>query len=57
MANTVELNERAVKAYLDSCIRHWRLKRLLGSKMACHYIDAYQSVRVSLFDELLPPKG
>ncbi len=56
---TVDFTEDAVKAHLDKCIRHWRLERntVLASEklkeMAAHYIDAYQSVRMSLFGSLL----
>ena len=49
--------------HIDSCIRYWRRRRnralLLENgqpdyEMAVHYIDAYQSMRTSLFGELLP---
>jgi hypothetical protein len=30
---------------------------LAKAEMASHYVDAYQSVRVSLFGELLPEEG
>lgn len=49
----VEFTEEAVKAYLDQCIREARRKRDEGESMYVYYIDAYQSVRASLFDELL----
>ena len=49
----VEFTKEAVKAYLDAAIRYWRKQEdedLLGKQF---YVDAFQSVRVSLFDELL----
>jgi len=59
--DTVDFTPEAVKAYLDKCIRYWRsvrdnpehAKREMGS----FYVDAFQSVRVSLFGELLSPPG
>ncbi len=59
----VEFTEEAVKGYLDNAIVFWRKRRdeapqtAAGIKlnlMAEHYIDAYQSVRVSLFGDTLP---
>ena len=51
---TVEFTEVAVKQYLDEAIRHWRRRRdLEGSSKAVFYVDALQSVRVSLFGETL----
>lgn len=57
---TVLFTEKDVKDYIDTCIRLWRRKyrdsifdedeRLVA---AC-YVDAYQSVRTSLFGETLP---
>ena len=62
--STVPFTEKDVKVYLDNAIRNWRQTRdvpdlLDGDNvkeyvMACHYIDAFQSVRMSLFGELLP---
>jgi hypothetical protein len=50
------------KDYLDRMIRYWR-KRFEAAETAddiltarC-YIDAFQSVRISVFGELLPPEG
>jgi len=43
-----------IKAYLDRCIAFWRDKRKEGEWMATFYIDAFQSVRTSIFGELLP---
>lgn len=57
---TILFTEKDVKAYLDTCIRHWRKKYRDsifdedGRGVAVCYIDAYQSVRMSLFGELLP---
>lgn len=59
MNKTVPFTKDDVKGYLDLVIRHWRKKRDDGghmSEFAEYYIDAYQSVRYSLFDELLPPE-
>ena len=57
MSIAVPFEESKVKEYLDSCIVLWRKHRESGgpiSAMAVYYIDAFQSVRTSLFDELLP---
>ena len=52
-----------IKEYLDSTIRLWRQKRDNPTEkdrdqqhdiMAKYYIDAYQSARMSIFDEILP---
>ena len=57
--STVPINSTSIKKYLDKCIIYSR-KQLKNSKtkkdklMAKCYIDAYQSVRVSLFGKLLP---
>lgn len=65
MSEMVEFTETDVKAYLDKAIVFWRKKRNEapgtpeGDKlvvMARHYVDAYQSVRVSLFGDTLPVK-
>lgn len=51
----MDFTEEQVKEYLDKCIRFWRKKRdEENSEIAKYYIDAYQSVRISLFNELLP---
>lgn len=43
-----------IKNYLDSCIVYWRKQRdEEGCEFAKYYIDAVQSVRNSIFDELL----
>lgn len=53
---TVKFEKEEVKKYLDECITFWRKQRDEGEteKAPC-YIDAYQSVRMSLFGETLPP--
>lgn len=56
MIDTIKFNPDKVKRYLDSCINFWRKERdEEGSLIAKYYIDAYQSVRNSLFGELLLP--
>lgn len=53
--NTVPFTEKDVKVYLDRAISFWRRKRDEGGiPHANYYIDAYQSVRISLFGETLP---
>jgi hypothetical protein len=51
--NVVHFSEAEVKKYLDGCIRYWRKKKADGSSIAIYYIDAFQSMRVSVFGELL----
>ena len=45
-----------IKNYLDNNIRHWRKvsKDNSSRSMAFHYIDAYQSVRISIIGKCLP---
>jgi len=51
----IPFNKTDIKAYLDRCIRHWRKRRDEGDFVqAPCYIDAFQSVRTTLFDETLP---
>jgi hypothetical protein len=56
--NTVPFDETDIREYLDRVIVHWRERREEASeekdklKAVC-YIDAYQSVRMSIFGELL----
>ena len=49
-------NEKALE-YLDDAIKYWRSVRdargHLDQDLAVYYIDAFQSVRLSLFGELL----
>ncbi len=63
MSDMVGFTEIEVVAYLNTVIVWWRKKRddapdtPEGEKlrlMSSHYIDAYQSVRVSLFGDRLP---
>lgn len=57
--NVVPFEKQAVKDYLDACIRHWREERHKAQRefpediIRC-YVDAYQSVRMSLFGDCLP---
>ena len=56
---TVPFDQASVLAHLDSAIKDWRVKRdgtdnSDAKTLATHYVDAYQSVRISLFGELLP---
>ena len=53
----VEFTEKAIKAYLDDAIGFFREQKKQGDETAVFYIDAYQSVRASLFDELLGMGG
>ena len=53
MSDTVPFTEKDVKEYLDKVITHWRMCDAPPG-MASHYVDAFQSVRMSLFGELLP---
>ncbi len=49
---TIDFTEDAVKEYLDECISRWRgCAPTEGRQFS---IDAFQSVRVSIFGELLP---
>jgi hypothetical protein len=51
----VEFTEEAVKGYLDEAIRYWREEwQVRKSFTARCYIDAFQSMRLSLFGETLP---
>ena len=43
-----------IKNYLDNSIHHWRNQERNQSTIARYYIDAYQSVRMSIFGELFP---
>lgn len=51
-ANKVEFTEEEVKGYLDNGIDHWRGERDKGVDFAKYYVDAYQGIRVSLFNEM-----
>jgi hypothetical protein len=52
----IRFEKKDVKEYLDRCIIHWRKKRDEGDAIAEYYVDAFQSIRMSLFGELLPEK-
>jgi hypothetical protein len=62
----VKFTEKDVKAFLDTLIMHWRNRlgevqkgiadrngNVFDENLCRSYIDAYQSVRISLFGELL----
>ena len=54
---TIPFTKEAVKKYLDDCIILSRKERDSGeekARMYGYYVDAYQSVRTSLFGEILP---
>lgn len=50
---TLLLSPAEIRGYLDGCIMVWRMRRGQNDPLAPSYIDAFQSVRVSLFGELL----
>lgn len=55
MSKTIPFTKQAVKAHLDMCIKFWRGRKLdPNDEFAECYVDAYQSMRTSLFGELLP---
>ena len=54
MATKVRFTEESVKKYLDHAIGYWRQKHDDGDELAIIYVDAYQSVRASLFGDILP---
>lgn len=47
-------NKASPLEYLDMAIRSWRADTSSDPAMRSHYIDAFQSARVSIFGELLP---
>ena len=54
MTDTINFDEESIKKYLDNCIKFWRKERdEKNSEDAKYYIDAFQSVRISIFGELL----
>lgn len=55
MSERVEFTEEAVKSYLDVAIRLWRKNK--SPVLRAHYVDAFQSVRSSLFGGILPQDG
>ncbi len=48
---TIDFTPRCVQEYLDNCIRYWRNN---DSDYAKYYVDAFQSIRSSMFGEALP---
>ena len=56
MNKVIPFTKKAVKEYLDKCILYWRKKKKEGCVYAHYYIDAFQSVRVSLFGKTLEKK-
>ena len=57
----VEFTREAVQQYLDDSIGYWRMQRRwpqmhrgINTIQARHYVDAFQSMRMSLFGEALP---
>lgn len=54
MDKTIPFEEDAVKEYLNKNIRYWRKQNSKDPDFAYYYIDAYQSMRQSLFGERLP---
>lgn len=55
--NVIPFTQDAVKTLLDNFIGFWRLEHDKGDEGALYYVDAYQSVRMSLFGELLGAGG
>jgi hypothetical protein len=54
---TIPFTKTDIKEYLDRCIEFWRAKREAGDVLADSYIDAFQSVRTTIFGEVLPVAG
>jgi hypothetical protein len=60
--SSLVISEQTILKYLDNAIDMWRKKVLLYSDgnnnklMAQCYVDAFQSVRISLFGELKKPE-
>ena len=52
----IPFTETDIREYLDRSIRYWRKKRDEGNALAPSYIDAFQSVRTTLFGRLLEEK-
>ena len=58
---TIPFEKATIKEYLDRSIRYWSKKRKeeeydldIEERVAGYYIDAFQSVRMTLFGEPLP---
>lgn len=59
---SVLFTPEAVRGYLDTTIRYWCEQRdhppdALDECRACHYVDAYHSMRLSLFGTRNPEEG
>lgn len=62
MVETIPFTEEAVKDHLDLGITLWRKRQeraesendFASTQIAISYVDAFQSIRLSLFGELLP---
>jgi hypothetical protein len=50
---SIPFRKKEIIEYLDSCITQWRKQKKTGDKLAPYYIDAFQSVRMTLFGKLL----
>jgi len=54
----MEMNENEILEYLDFCINEWRDRNEdinhIHHNISLYYIDAFQSVRSSLFGSTLP---
>jgi len=54
---TVPITKKDIKEYLSNCIIYWRAIKEsptnINKNIAVYYIDAYQSVYISLFGETL----
>ncbi len=62
MGDKIPLTEIAVRLYLRDAIQSWRQRRDKAvtsvERDACnHYVDAFQSVHISLFGETVPVPG
>jgi len=53
MEPMVPFEPEAVKELLDRQLRMWRRQEEIGIEYAKYYVEAYQSVRVWLFGEVL----
>ena len=56
----VPLTQEGLTEYLDACVRSWRQRRDSAESaaerdMAAYYVDAFQSMRISVLGSLLPP--
>lgn len=54
---TIPFIEKDIKEYLDKAIKHWKIEKIYAMEgqerlIASCYIDAFQSVRMTLFGEL-----